>query len=92
MGVAMCPLWDNRPMLQLNPADTLDLTFALKKAVKQSGITLADITGQLDRQYGVQVSISSLSRSINRGTIRFQLAVQVLAICGVTEVAIKPTK
>ena len=35
---------------------------------------------------------SGVSHAINRGTIRFQRPVQILAICKVTEVSIKETR
>ena len=59
-------------MLQLNPSDPLDLTFALKKAVKLSGLSLTEIAAQLKHEYGVEVTPSGLSHSINRGAIRLQ--------------------
>ncbi len=79
-------------MLQLYPSDSLDLTFALKKAMKQSGLSLADIVARLKQDYGVEITPSGLSHGINRGAIRFQKAVQILAVCGVSEIQIKTAK
>ena len=79
-------------MLQLNPSDPLDLTFALKKAMKLSGLSLTELVKRLKQDYGVEITPSGLSHGINRGAIRFQRAVQILAVCGVSEVQIKPAK
>jgi hypothetical protein len=62
--------------------------YKLKRAIKESGLTLQQICDQLDEEYGVKLSTSSLSRTIWAGTIKLQLALQVLAICGVREVEI----
>ena len=75
-------------MLQLNPSDPLDLTFALKKAMKLSGLSLTEIVEGLKQNYGVEITPSGLSHGINRGAIRLQRALQILAICGVNEVEI----
>ena len=75
-------------MLQLDPSDFLELTFALKKAIKQSGLSLAEIVARLKQDYGVEITPSGLSHGINRGAIRFQRALQILAVCGVREVEI----
>ena len=83
---------DSLPKLQLNPSDSLDLTFALKKAMKLSGLSLAEIVEGLKQDYDVEITPSGLSHGINRGAIRFQRAVQILAICGVSEVEIKGAK
>ena len=81
-------MWD-RPKLVLSAGDPLDNTMALKKAIKQSGLTLDEIVAQLMQNYGDEITNSALSHVINRGTIRLQRALQILAICGVTEVEIK---
>jgi len=70
-------------MLELGPSDPQELTFALLKAVKRSGMTQAEICEQLRQGYGVDITVSALSHSINRGTIRLQRALQILAVCGV---------
>ena len=76
-------------MLQFNPNDSEEIAFTLHKAVKKSGLTLAQIAERLEQEYGESLSISALSHSIWRGTIRFQRALQILAVCGVKEVEIK---
>ena len=38
-------LWDNPLILQFDPNDPEELAFTLHKAVKKSGLTLAQITG-----------------------------------------------
>ena len=84
-------LWDNLPMLQLDPSDPKKIAFALHKAVRQSGLSLTEIADRLKLEYGVELSVSGLSRVIYRGTIRLQRVVQILAICGVSEVEIRGT-
>ena len=79
-------------MLQLGPSSSEELAFALMRAVKQSGLSLAQICQQLEADYGVELIVSGLSHVINRGTIRLQRALQILAICGVSEVRIKGTE
>lgn len=76
-------------MIELDPSDPEELAYAISKAVKKSGFSLAEISQQLADRYGVEISVSGLSHLINRGTIRLQRALQILAICGVTEVGIK---
>jgi CheY-like chemotaxis protein len=59
-----------------------------KKAIKLSGMTQAELCERLKQDYGVNITVSALSHSINRGTIRLQRALQILAIVGVDEVRI----
>ncbi len=76
-------------MLQFDPSNPEELAFTLHKAVKQSGLTLAQISERLEQEYGETLLASALSHGIWRGTIRFQRALQILAVCGVTEIEIK---
>ena len=76
-------------MLILDPSDPEELKFALNKAVKQSGLTLEQIAQRLEDEYGEKLSLSAISHAIWRGSIRFQRALRILAVCGVTEVEIK---
>jgi len=76
-------------MLQLDPKDPGDTPYKLQRAMKESGLTLQQVCNRLKSDYEVKLSPSSLSRSISRGTIRLQLALQVLAICGVGGIEIK---
>jgi hypothetical protein len=76
-------------MLHLDPSSPEELAFALSKAVKQSGLSLANICQRLREDYGVELTVSGLSHVINRGTIRLQRALQILAVCGVSEVGIR---
>jgi hypothetical protein len=76
-------------MLELDPHDPQELSFALLKAVRCSGLSLDDICRRLKADYQVELTVSGLSHAINRGTIRFQCALQILVICGVNEVLIK---
>ena len=76
-------------MLQLNPNDPGDTPYKLQRAVKESGLSLQQICDRMKSDYGIEVTPSAISRSINRGTLSLQRALQILAICGVTEVEIK---
>lgn len=76
-------------MLTLDPNDVEELKFALNKAVKQPGLTLEQISRRLEEQYGEKMSPSAISHAIWRGSIRFQRALQILAVWGVTDVEIK---
>ena len=76
-------------MLLLNPSDPGDTPYKLQRAIKESGLTLQKVCDRLKSDYGVELSITSLSRTISRRTIQLQLALQVLAISGVTEIEIK---
>lgn len=75
-------------MLQFNPNDPGDTPFKLKRAVKESGLSLQQVCDCMKTDYGVELTASALSHSISRGTIRLQRALQILAVCGVTEVEI----
>jgi hypothetical protein len=61
----------------------------LLKAVRKSGLSLSEISTRLKKEYGVTLSPSGISHAVNRGTIRFQRALQILAIGGVPEVQIE---
>jgi hypothetical protein len=76
-------------MFQFNPNDPGDTPFKLQRALKESGLTLQQVCDRLKSDYGVELLPSSLSRSITRGSIRLQRALQILAICGVSEDEIK---
>jgi len=76
-------------MLQFNPNDPGDTPYKLQRAVKESGLTLQQICDRMKSDYEVALIPISLSRSITRGTLQLQRALQILAICGVSEVGIK---
>ena len=76
-------------MLQFNSNDPGDTPYKLQRAVKESGLTYQQIFGRMNSDYGVELTPSAISRSISRGTLRLQRALQILAICGVSEVEIK---
>jgi len=76
-------------MLQFNPNDPGDTPFKLRRAVKESGLSLQQICDRMKSDYGVVVTPSALSRSISRGTLRMQRAMEILAICGVSEIEIQ---
>ena len=76
-------------MLQFNPIDPGGTPYQLQRAIKESGLTRQDVCDCLKTDYEIELSNTSLSRMISRNTIKLQLALQILAICGVTEVKIK---
>jgi hypothetical protein len=75
-------------MLQFNPKDPGDTPFKILRAVKESGLTLQQICDLMKSEYGLVITVSALSRSVNRGTLSLQRALQILAVCGVSEVEI----
>jgi hypothetical protein len=75
-------------MLQFNPNDSGDTPYEIRRVVKESGLTLQQICERLESEFGVKVTTSALSRLISRGTLRMQRAMEILAICGVSEVEI----
>jgi transposase len=79
-------------MLQLDPEDPDQLSHALHRAVRDSKLTLDEICQRLEQEYGVSVTASAISHGIWRGGIRFQRALQILAVCGVSEVEIRPPR
>jgi hypothetical protein len=81
-------MWNNPPMLQFNPNDSGDTPYKIRRVVKESGLTLQQICERLKSDFGVKLTPSALSRSISRGTLRMQRAMEILAICGVSEVEI----
>ena len=76
-------------MLQFHSNDPGDTPYKLQRAVKESGMTLQQICDRMKADYDVSLTTSALSHSITRGTIRLQRALQILAICGVSEIGIK---
>ena len=76
-------------MLQFNPNDPGDIPYRLKRAVKESGLSLQQVCDRMESDYQVGITPSAMSRSITRGTLSLQRALQILAICGVTEIEIK---
>jgi hypothetical protein len=76
-------------MLQFDPNDSGDTPFKLQRDIKESGLTLQQICDRLKTGYEVDITPSALSRSISRGTLRLQRALQILAVCGVTEVGVR---
>ena len=80
---------NNSHMLILDPNDPEEPNFDLSKAVKQSGYTLEQISQRLEHEYREKLSSSAISHAIWRGSIRLQSALQLLAVCGVTEIEIK---
>ena len=75
-------------MIQLNANDPGDTPYKLKRAVKESGLTLQRVCDRMRADYGVELTPSALSHSISRGTLGLQRALQILAVCGVSEVGI----
>jgi hypothetical protein len=80
---------DNLNMLQFDPNDPGDIPYRLQRAVKESGLSGQQICDRMKLLYNEELTTSALSRSINRGTLSLQRALQILAICGVAEIEIK---
>jgi hypothetical protein len=76
-------------MLQFNPNDPGDTPFKIQRAVKESGLSLQQICDCMKSDYDLEHTPSALSRSITRGTLSLQRALQILAVCGVSEIEIK---
>ena len=76
-------------MLVLNPKDPGDTPHKLRRIIQDSGQTLQQICDRLEKDYGVNLSPSSLSRSMSRGTLQFQRVLQILSVCGVTVIEIR---
>ena len=53
-------------MLQFDPSDSEEMAFALTKAVKKSGLTLAQIAERRKQEYGVKLTVSGLSHVITQ--------------------------
>jgi hypothetical protein len=75
-------------MLQFNPNDPSDTPYKLQRAVKESGLSLQQICDRMKSNYDLELTPSALSRSITRGTLSLQRALQIRAVCGVSEVEI----
>lgn len=56
-------------MVELDTSNPEELAFAISKAVKQFGLTLAEIAERLKQCYRETISVSALSHSIWRGSI-----------------------
>ena len=80
---------DNLNILQFDHKDPGDIPYRFQRAVKESGLTHQQICDRMKSDYGIELTPSALSRSINRGTLSLQRALQILAVCGVTEIEIK---
>jgi response regulator of citrate/malate metabolism len=76
-------------MLKFDPTDPGDTPYKIQRAVKESGLTLQQICDLMQSNYGEELTPSALSHTINRATLSLQRALQILAVCGVTEVEIK---
>jgi hypothetical protein len=50
-------------MLQFDPNDSEEIAFTLHKAVKKSGLSLAQIAERLDQEYGETLSPSAISHA-----------------------------
>ena len=79
---------DNMPMTQFYANDPGDNPQKLRRVIQDSGLTLQQICDRLKKGYSVIMSPNSLSRSMSRGTLQFQRVLQILAVCGVTEIGI----
>jgi len=80
--------WDNLPMLRLDPSDFKQISHAVHRAVRDSNLTLEEISQRLAKIYGVTLSPSGISKAVWRGSVRLQRALQILAVVGETEIII----
>jgi len=60
--------------------------------MKESGLSRQEICDSMKVEYGVELTPSALSHAINRGTLGLHRALQILAVCGVTEIGIRSDK
>jgi hypothetical protein len=65
-------------MLTFNPNDSGDTPYKIRRVVKESDLTLQQICERLESEFDVKVTTSALSRSISRGTLRMQRAMEIL--------------
>ena len=56
-------------MLGFNPYNPDQMACTLHKAVKKSGLGLAQIAIRLEQEYGVKLTVGGLSHVITRGTV-----------------------
>jgi len=61
----------------------------MRRALKEFGLTLQQVCDRMNSDYGVDVTPSAISRSISRDTLRMRRALEILAICGVSQVEIR---
>jgi hypothetical protein len=76
-------------MVTFNSTDPGGTPYQLQRAIKESGLTLQMVCDRLKADYEIDLSNTFLSRTISRNTIKLQLALQILAVCGVSDVRIK---
>ncbi len=76
-------------MLKIDPSNTEEIVLVLKKAVKQSGMTLAQLADLMEQDFGEKLIPSALSSETWWKTISLQQALQILDICGVSKFELK---
>jgi len=76
-------------MLRLDPCDSKQISHAVHRAVRESNLTLEEISQRPAKNYGVTLSPSGISKAVWRGSVRLQRALQILAVCGVSEIEIE---
>jgi hypothetical protein len=76
-------------MLQLDPSDSKQISHAVHRAVRDSNLTLEEISQHLAKDYGVTLSPSGISKAVWHDSVRLQRALQILAVCGVTAIEIR---
>lgn len=76
-------------MIYFDTNDPAGLPYQLQRVIKESGFTQKQILEILKSRYNVDLSQSSFSRSLRLDSVKFQLALRVLAICGVKEIGIR---
>jgi len=79
-------------MLRLDPSDPQQLSHALHRAIRDSGLTLDEKSQRLAKTYGVTLSPSGISKAVWRGSVRLQRALQIFDVCGATEIDIRTSE
>lgn len=81
-------LWNNLNMIKFNPQDPGDIPYKFLRIVKESSLSLQQICDRMKAEFGVELTASAISKNINNGTLSLQRALQLLAICRVSEIGI----
>ena len=76
-------------MIQFDPSDSEETVLVLKKAVKQSGITFAQLSERMEQDFGEKLTSDVLNFDDWWKTLSLQQALQILDICGVSEFKVK---
>ena len=76
-------------MLRFDPSNAEEIVLMLKKAVKQSGMTLSQLAERLEQDCEVKLTPNVLIYDTWLRTISLQQALQILRICGISKFEVK---